>query len=123
MNPMKSPLKKFSSKTVTRAGTTLVALAAAGVLFLTMWFIMKTLNEVAVAKTSNGTKQLRIEGVSTPLLEKAMTFREEKSSDARKLQPNVPNPFSRPASQTQPTPQPPTPAPETPTAPAPTPTQ
>ena len=101
---------------MTHAGTAFVALTATGILFLTMWFIMKTLGEVAVAQTSNGSAQLRIEGVSTPLLEKAMTFRDEKSSDARALGPNVPNPFSRPAAPPSPAPQPPAPT-EEPTAP------
>ena len=106
---------------MTRIGTTLVALTAASILFLTMWFIMKALGEVAVAKTSNGAKQLRIEGVSTPLLEKAMTFKDEKTADDRKLGPDLPNPFSRPSSQAQPTPQPPAPETPPPTPPAPTP--
>lgn len=116
MTPMKSPLKKLNVKTMTHAGTALVALTATGILFLTMWFIMKTLGEVAVAQTSNGTAQLRIEGVSTPLLEKAMTFRDEKSSDARALGPNLPNPFARPPAPASPAPQPPA-APEETTTP------
>lgn len=117
---MKSLLGKFNVKTMTRAGTALVALTAAGILVLTMWFIMKTLGEVAVAQTSNGTAPLRIEGVSTPLLEKAMTFREEKSSDARTIGPNLPNPFARPSAAPSPAPQP-TPAPEETTTTQPTP--
>lgn len=108
---------------MTRAGTTFVALLASAILLLTMWFIMETLGEVAVAQTSNGAKQLRIEGVSTPLLEKAMTFKDEKTADDRKLAPGLPNPFSRPPSQPQPTTPPapettPTPTPEPAPAPA-----
>lgn len=114
---MKSHLKRFSAKTMTRAGAALVALVATGILVLTMWFITKTLGEVAVAQTSSGAQQLHIEGVSTPLLEKAMLFKDEKASDARKIGPNLPNPFSRPDRQAQPTPQPPAPEPAPPTAP------
>lgn len=118
---MKGPLKKLSPKTATRIGTSLVVLATSSILALTMWFIMKTLNEVAVAKTSNGSAQLRIEGVSSPLLEKAMLFKEEKSSETRKLGPNIPNPFSRPATPSSaPAPQP---TPVTAPSPAPAPAQ
>lgn len=115
---MKKQVKKIDVKKITGFTTLGVAGFAVAILLLTGWFIVKSLGDVAVAKTSDGNKTLKIQGVNTQLLEKVQKFIADKSAADRKLGPDVKNPFAKPA----PPPAPPSaPAPETvppPAAPA-----
>ncbi len=114
---MKKSLKKLDTKKMTGLTTLGVSVLSLTILLLTGWFIVKTLNEVAVAKTSDNAKSLKIQGVNNQLLDKVQQFVTDKGSDSRKLGDGLRNPFEKPVPV--PAPVPPTPpAPEVPASPA-----
>lgn len=92
-------------RTAVRAASIATGLFALVLLGLTVAFVFKTLDDVAAAQTGNDAQQPRIEGTNVALLEKLMSFKEEKTSDARKIKPGLDNPFARTAEPQSPTPQ------------------
>lgn len=106
----KNDVKKISGYTTLGVGVFSVA-----VLLLTGWFIVKSLNDVAVAKTGDGGKTAKIQGVNNQLLEKVQKFLTDKSASDRRLGTDLRNSFAKPA----PPPVAPAPEPVSPPAAAP----
>ena len=90
---MKKTLVKINAKLLTRLIASGISLVAISILLLTGWFIMKSLNDVSVAKKSDEKKTFKVEGVNNALLEKVQKFIEDKNSDAHRLKPGLTNPF------------------------------
>ena len=112
----KKALKRVNVKKITRLTTLGVSILAIAILLLTAWFIVKSLNDVSVAKRSDDQKSLKVEGVNNVLLEKVQKFMNGKQNADQKLSPGLNNPFKHPA---EPPPAPPVNAPPAPTPPAP----
>lgn len=109
---MKRPAMKVDMKKMARITTISVAVVCLALLSLTAWFIMSTLNEVAAVQQNETTDVLKIEGIDSQLLQKVKAARAQKTSDERRLGPDLPNPFARQPEPAPPQPEP-TPAPAT----------
>ena len=90
---MKKAAIKLNAKQSARLTTAGVSVIAIGILVATGWFIIRSLNDVAVAKSGNGDKPLKIEGVNNQLLDKVQKFVEDKKGAGDNLEPTLTNPF------------------------------